>query len=74
MTLLSASNSLFTISVSSATAGRRWSAPTRSCAAPHRGQEEADRVTQRVDQCIDFGAQSVALAPDGLVLTGLFER
>ena len=38
------------------------------------GQEEVDRVAQRVDQGVDFGAQSAARAPDRLVLTSFFGR
>ena len=36
------------------------------------GQEEANRVAQRVDQGMDLGAQSAARAPDRLVLTSFF--
>src|ERR1700741_3734481 len=36
------------------------------------GQEEADRVAQRVDQRVDLGAQSAARAPDRLVLASFF--
>src|SRR6476659_4643025 len=36
------------------------------------GQEEVDRVAQRVDQGVDLGAQSAALAPDCVVLTSFF--
>src|SRR6476646_2199154 len=36
------------------------------------GQEEVDRVAQRVDQGVDLGAQSAARAPDCLVLTSFF--
>jgi hypothetical protein len=36
------------------------------------GQEEADRVAQRVDQGVDLGAQSAARAPDRLILAGFF--
>jgi hypothetical protein len=36
------------------------------------GQEEADRVAQRIDQGVDLGAQSAARAPDRLVLTSFF--
>ena len=36
------------------------------------GQEEANRVAQRVDQGVDLGAQSAARVPDRLVLTGFF--
>ena len=36
------------------------------------GQEEVDRVAQRVDQGVDLGAQAAARAPDGLVLAGFF--
>lgn len=36
------------------------------------GQEEADRVAQRIDQGVDLGAQSAARASDRLVLTSFF--
>ena len=36
------------------------------------GQEEADRVAQRVDQGVDLGAQSATRTPDRLVLAGFF--
>ena len=36
------------------------------------GQEEANRVAQRVDQGMDLGAQSAARVPDRLVLTSFF--
>jgi len=36
------------------------------------GQEEADRVTERIDQGVDLGAQSTARTPDRLVLAGFF--
>jgi hypothetical protein len=36
------------------------------------GQEEVERVAQRVDQGVDLGAQSAARASDGLVLTSFF--
>jgi hypothetical protein len=36
------------------------------------GQEEAERVAERVDQCMDLGTQSAARAPDRLVLAGFF--
>jgi hypothetical protein len=36
------------------------------------GQEEVDRVAQRVDQGVDLGAQSAARASDRLVLTSFF--
>ena len=36
------------------------------------GQEEADRVAQRVDQGVDLGAQPAARASDRLVLAGFF--
>ena len=36
------------------------------------GQEEADRVAQRVDQSVDLGAQSAARVPDRLVLADFF--
>jgi hypothetical protein len=35
-------------------------------------QEEAEWVAERVDQCVDLGAQSAARAPDRLVLAGFF--
>ncbi len=35
-------------------------------------QDEADRVAQRVDQGMDFGAQSTAGTADRLVLSGFF--
>ena len=36
------------------------------------GQEEADRVAQRVDQGVDLGAQSAARASDCLILASFF--
>ena len=36
------------------------------------GQEKAERVPERIDQCMDLGAQSAARAPDRLVLAGFF--
>ena len=36
------------------------------------GQEEAERIAERIDQCMDLGAQSAARAPDRLVLAGFF--
>ena len=36
------------------------------------GQQEAERVAERVDQCMDLGTQSAARAPDRLVLAGFF--
>jgi len=36
------------------------------------GQEEVERVAQRVDQGVDLGTQSAARASDGLVLTVFF--
>jgi hypothetical protein len=36
------------------------------------GQEEADRVAQRIDQGVDFGAQSAPRAADCLVFAGFF--
>ena len=36
------------------------------------GQEEAERIAERVDQCMDLGAQSAARTPDRLVLAGFF--
>jgi len=36
------------------------------------GQEEADRIAQRIDQGVYLGAQSAARAPDRLVLVGFF--
>jgi hypothetical protein len=38
------------------------------------GQEKAERIAERVDQCMDLGAQSAARAPDCLVLAGFFWR
>jgi len=36
------------------------------------GQGEADRIAERIDQRVDFGAQSTARAADRLVLAGFF--
>jgi hypothetical protein len=36
------------------------------------GQEEADRVAQRIDQGVYLGAQPAARSPDRLVLAGFF--
>lgn len=36
------------------------------------GQEEGQRIAQRVDQGMDFGAQSALAAPDRLVFAGFF--
>ncbi len=36
------------------------------------GQKEADRVSKRIDQGVDLGAQSAARPPDGLVFAGFF--
>jgi len=36
------------------------------------GQEEADRVAERIGKGVDFGAQSTARSPDRLVLAGFF--
>ena len=36
------------------------------------GQEEAEWIAERIDQCMDLGAQSAARAPDRLVLAGFF--
>jgi hypothetical protein len=36
------------------------------------GQEKAERIAERIDQCMDLGAQSAARAPDRLVLAGFF--
>ena len=36
------------------------------------GEEEGDRVAQRIDQRVDLGAQSAARAPDRLVFFGFF--
>ena len=36
------------------------------------GQEKAERIAERIDQCMDLGAQSAARAPDRLVFTGFF--
>jgi hypothetical protein len=54
----SASNALSAISVSASIVGR-GSAPTRSCPSP-AGQEKAERIAERIDQCMDLGAQSAA--------------
>jgi len=32
------------------------------------GEEEADRVAQRIDQAVDLGAQFTERAPDRLIL------
>jgi hypothetical protein len=36
------------------------------------GQEEAERIAERIDQCMDLGTQSAARSPDRLVLAGFF--
>ena len=36
------------------------------------GQEKAERIAERIDQCMDLGAQSAARTPDRLVLAGFF--
>jgi hypothetical protein len=36
------------------------------------GQGEANRIAERIDQRVDFGAQSAARAADRLVLAGFF--
>jgi hypothetical protein len=36
------------------------------------GQEEADRIAERIDHGVDLGAQSTARAPDCLVFAGFF--
>jgi hypothetical protein len=36
------------------------------------GQEEAERIAERIDRCMDLGAQSAARAPDCLVVAGFF--
>ena len=36
------------------------------------GQEEADRVAERIGQGVDFGTQSAARSPNRLVLAGFF--
>ena len=36
------------------------------------GQEEVDRVAERIDQGVDFGAQPPARSADRLVLAGFF--
>ena len=36
------------------------------------GQEEAERIAERIDQCVDLGAQPTARAPDRLVLARFF--
>src|SRR5262245_23112757 len=36
------------------------------------GQEEADRIAERIDQGMDLGAQPTARAADRLVFTGFF--
>lgn len=37
-----------------------------------RGEEESERITQRVDKSMDFGAQSALAAPDRLVFADFF--
>ena len=36
------------------------------------GQGEIDRIAERVDESVDFGAQPAARAADRLVLAGFF--
>ena len=36
------------------------------------GQEKAERIAERIDQCVDLGTQSAARAPDRLVLASFF--
>jgi hypothetical protein len=36
------------------------------------GQEEVDRIAERIGQDVNFGAQSTARSPDRLVLAGFF--
>ena len=36
------------------------------------GQEEADRVAERIDERMDLGAQPAARAADGLVFASFF--
>jgi hypothetical protein len=35
-------------------------------------QKHAGRVSERIDEGVDLGAQSAARAPDGLVIAGFF--
>jgi len=35
-------------------------------------QHERDRVAQSIDERVNFGAQSTAGSPDGLIATGFF--
>ena len=37
-----------------------------------RGEEEGERIAQRVDKSMDFGAQSALAAPNRLVFAGFF--
>ena len=36
------------------------------------GQEEADGIAERIDQCVDLGAQSASRSPDRLGLAIFF--
>jgi hypothetical protein len=36
------------------------------------GQEEADRIAERIGQRMDFSAQSAAGSPDRLIVAGFF--
>jgi len=36
------------------------------------GQKEANGIAQRINQCMDLGAQSAARAADCLILAGFF--
>jgi hypothetical protein len=38
------------------------------------GQQEPQRVAQRIDKSVDLGAQPAAAEPDGFVIPGLFLR
>jgi hypothetical protein len=51
-----------------ATAWRRASQP-RPSRAPVPGQQQAQRITERVDQRMDLGAQTAAAVAKGLVLS-----
>ena len=35
-------------------------------------QHERDRVAQSIDERVNFGAQSTAGSPDGMIVTGFF--
>lgn len=39
-----------------------------------RGQQEPQRVAQRIDEGVDLGAQSAPAAPYGFVVAGVFLR